>query len=388
MADGVDFLLKGYDQYEVLLGDELRGERATLGKSLLDVQRDLKIKAAYIAAIENCDLKAFSNRGFVAGYVRSYARYLNLHPDLIYERFCSESGFLLIDGAQNFEISKRQNNYTKKNFGERSNWKPNFVGMDNDNKPSFLDVTSKLLPIFCLLGVIFGVSFGAYEVLHDIQKLEIVVGEDAPIITTDNQINLSVSEIESRDFSIYSSKELNFPVFSPRDGPLSELIPEVVTALEDRSFKKNDFLTSSNNVKVVSGVSNTFSTEILKREPIVRTSPKLPNLKLFALTPAWVRLTNVEGIVVFEKILNAGETYSIEKSLFEGTLRAGNATNVYFFMDGEALGPLSEEKSVAKNISLNPEIIKSTWRFSNNVTRVYLSGNSNEVLVDTAKKQN
>ena len=36
MADGVDFLLKGYDQYDVLLGDELRGERATMGKSLLE----------------------------------------------------------------------------------------------------------------------------------------------------------------------------------------------------------------------------------------------------------------------------------------------------------------------------------------------------------------
>ena len=37
----------------IALGDELRGERATLGKTLLDIQRDLRIKAAYIAAIED-----------------------------------------------------------------------------------------------------------------------------------------------------------------------------------------------------------------------------------------------------------------------------------------------------------------------------------------------
>ena len=48
MADGVNYSLKGFDQYDILLGDELRGERATIGKSLLDVQRDLKIKASYI----------------------------------------------------------------------------------------------------------------------------------------------------------------------------------------------------------------------------------------------------------------------------------------------------------------------------------------------------
>ena len=37
---------KGTVEYEFRLGDELRGERATLGKTLLDVQRDLRIKAA------------------------------------------------------------------------------------------------------------------------------------------------------------------------------------------------------------------------------------------------------------------------------------------------------------------------------------------------------
>ena len=31
--------LKGFDDYELKLGDIMRGERATLGKSLLDVQR-------------------------------------------------------------------------------------------------------------------------------------------------------------------------------------------------------------------------------------------------------------------------------------------------------------------------------------------------------------
>ena len=35
---------KGFDDYEFRLGDILRGERATLGKSLLDVEKELKIK--------------------------------------------------------------------------------------------------------------------------------------------------------------------------------------------------------------------------------------------------------------------------------------------------------------------------------------------------------
>ena len=89
---------KGFDDFELKLGDTLRGERATLGKSLVEVQNELKIKAAYISAIENCDPLAFDTPGFVAGYVRSYARYLNLDPDEVYIKFCSESGFATVHG--------------------------------------------------------------------------------------------------------------------------------------------------------------------------------------------------------------------------------------------------------------------------------------------------
>ena len=89
---------KGFDDFELKLGDTLRGERATFGKSLVEVQNELKIKAAYISAIENCDPLAFDTPGFVAGYVRSYARYLNLDPDEVFEKFCSESGFATVHG--------------------------------------------------------------------------------------------------------------------------------------------------------------------------------------------------------------------------------------------------------------------------------------------------
>ena len=58
MADGnFGFKVNGFDSYILRLGEELRGERATLGKSLIQVQKDLKIKAAYISAIENTRFK-------------------------------------------------------------------------------------------------------------------------------------------------------------------------------------------------------------------------------------------------------------------------------------------------------------------------------------------
>ena len=80
---------------DVSLGDLLRGQRATLGKSLFDVQRELRIKAVYIAAIENCDVSVFEAPSFIAGYVRSYARFLGLDGDEIFAHFCAESNFVI-----------------------------------------------------------------------------------------------------------------------------------------------------------------------------------------------------------------------------------------------------------------------------------------------------
>ena len=89
---------RGFDDYEIKLGDTMRGERATLGKSLIDVQNDLKIKAIYIQAVEDADPTVFDTPGFIAGYVRSYAKYLGLDPEKSFELFCSESGFTPVHG--------------------------------------------------------------------------------------------------------------------------------------------------------------------------------------------------------------------------------------------------------------------------------------------------
>ena len=85
--------LKGFDDFQVFLGDIMRGERATLGKSLMDVQRELKIKATYIAGVENADPLVFDTPGFIAGYVRSYARYLGMDPEKAFNLFCKESPY-------------------------------------------------------------------------------------------------------------------------------------------------------------------------------------------------------------------------------------------------------------------------------------------------------
>ena len=170
MADGTEFSLKSYDSYEVLLGDELRGERATIGKSLLDVQRDLKIKAVYIAAIENCDIEAFPNKGYIAGYVRSYARYLKLDAEVVFERFCIEAKFSPSSNQDKLFKNKEKNFETKKQLTDNISWKPTELGLKNySNKLSFFSFLIKSSPILVLSLVLIGLSFGTISILKSIQ---------------------------------------------------------------------------------------------------------------------------------------------------------------------------------------------------------------------------
>jgi cytoskeletal protein RodZ len=59
--------LKGFDEFHISLGDRMRGERATLGKTLEDIKDDIKLRVDILEGIENADLSAFPSPSFVAG---------------------------------------------------------------------------------------------------------------------------------------------------------------------------------------------------------------------------------------------------------------------------------------------------------------------------------
>ena len=383
MADGINYSLKGFDQYNIMLGDELRGERATMGKSLLDVQKELKIKASYISAIESCDLEVFSNKGFIAGYVRSYARYLGLDSKVVYERFCLESGFSLSNQTLNLDLKKNSKS-TIKQFGLSSNWIPGKIGLKHDNSNLILDGVLNFAPVFVLLAIIVGTSFGAFSVLKEIQKLNIVAVEGSPTVLTELPKNRNNLIRLNSGLDIYSSEELALPLFEPRDKAISTLEPSILTALVDGNRVQPIIyheLTGARNEHFNDPI---YSLPTKREEPVIRTQPTVPKLKIFALTPAWVRLKNRDGAVIFEKILQARETYFIKKEIFGSQLRAGNAQNVYFVLDDDVLGPLSSDRSVVKNVILDPAVIKKSWAYSAIITKSYHNIEEENIPINTA----
>ncbi|MDQ7081124.1 MAG: helix-turn-helix domain-containing protein [Paracoccaceae bacterium] len=358
--------VKGFDSYPVRLGDLMRGERATMGKSLLDVQHDLRIRATYIAAIENCDCNAFSTPGFIAGYVRSYARYLGLDPDETFEQFCAESGFNGIH-AEDRKIKGLQPRSDSGPSGSKvvqmrhetgpalklpGNGFPEPAGAEGILAALPFSSISSIGSVLVLLALILGLGYGAWTVLLDIQRVEITPVQASPVIVADDSLkpkappsraNLGSAGLAATP--VRSLRKLEVPVMTPRDGAIANLDPARIGAL----------------VPDNGGRQATEVARKLEASTPQVTEMAAPRLAVVARRPAWVRISRKDGTVLFERILDGGESFVLPEGVTDLRLRAGNSGNVYLTLDGRAYGPVGKGKSVAKNVVLSADVVASTF---------------------------
>ena len=176
--------LRGYDDYEVTLGDQIRGERASLGKSIEDVERELHIKASLILGIENADLAAFPNPSVVSGYVRSYARYLRVDPEEFYLRFCEESGFVppsaAFGGVTGAPPGAR--------IGQRLEGSPfdqsRFANVPSQSRFAARVSLGWLASALALVALVGGIGYGGFALLQNVQRVgfALLFGEIAKIV--------------------------------------------------------------------------------------------------------------------------------------------------------------------------------------------------------------
>lgn len=354
---------KGFDDFELRLGDIMRGERATMGKSLLDVQRELRIKANYIAAIENCDPSAFDTPGFIAGYVRSYARYLGMNPDETFATFCKESGFQVAHGMS------AEASVVKKSGGSLPAQGP--MGRDPFISPhtpfvpgreSFLNqiepraIGSSLV----LMALIAGIGYGGWAVLKEVQQVQVAPVEQAPLVLSDldpldearnrdpavQTAGMSSPDADALD-RLYRPQALDVPVLVARDAPISTLDPRTVGAFRAPALPEVQIAET-------------------QREPEPMPPQVLeevaPSLVMVAVRPSWVRVTAADGSTIFEKIMESGETYEVPLTEEPPMLRAGESGAIYFATNGEHFGPVGERGVVTKNVPLSIDAVTTTYQ--------------------------
>ncbi len=354
----------GFDAFELRLGDLMRGERATLGKSLLDVQRELKIKAAYIAAIENADPTAFDTPGFIAGYVRSYARYLNMDPDWAFDTFCTESGFATAHG-----MSDQASGAKVVAEPIRLQQKDIFATPSTPFVPAGDAMLSGVEPraigsFAVLIALIGGLGYGGYTVLQEVQKVQLAPVENTPTVVADidplagggfGAVDAGVDVVAGFDAPspealdrLYRPQALDAPVLVPRDGPIATLDPRSGGVL-------------ATDADVAFADASTDGIAPLEPGRVQVTEPARPGVQLVAVRDAWVRVRAADGSVVYEAVMTAGDTFDVPQTEEAATLRIGESGAVYFAVNGTHYGPVGQRGSVTSNLALSADNLTETY---------------------------
>jgi len=364
-----------FDELEVSLGDLMRGERATLGKSLLDVQRELHIRATYIAAIEAGDLSAFEAASFVAGYVRSYARYLGMDPDWCYSKFCAETGF-----AVSPELSRSSGSSTGVSVAETGANREFSQGLlsrtrlADDPDPIWRRIDPVAVgSITVMLFLILGVGFGGWTVMRELQRVNLAPADQSPEVLADfdpalasatprldpdedSGLRFNQSGADDTSFAQgivrdYRPEALEVPEIVSRDGPIASINPrESAPDLEATDVRSAiaSALAEVEAIDVTPG-GDTNTTRVTQDGPA--------QLELLAVRPSWIRVRGADGTILFEKVLDAGERYTVPQSEAPPTLRAGNSGSVYLLVDGTPFGPTAPGAQVVDQIALSPEAV-------------------------------
>ena len=373
---------KSFDDYELTLGDLMRGERATLGKSLLEVQRDIKIKAEYLAAIEDADLSAFETPGFIGGYVKSYARYLGMSPDWVYQRFCSESGFSHVGGLEAQVYARKPKTRGGRTQPVRRS-DPSAAMLARSPisaapTPGLFNglqagAVGSVLVLAALAGAL---GYGGWSVLQEIQRVTV-----API---DAPLAVAGPEAVARDMAglgidntapsiaalerLYRPQALDLPVLVPRDGPIATLDPDAQGVYAARVLPPRDALLPPPAQPTAEAQADGQDKAQADGDQVAAVDtdvqvvqPPPPAVVLFARRPAWVRVRAADGTVLLEKIMEEGERFVLPDGPVPPTLRAGNSGSVFFAVNGETYGPAGPGTSVAKNVVLSAEALTETY---------------------------
>lgn len=389
---------KGFDDFELRLGDVMRGERATLGKSLLDVQRELRIKASFIAAIENADASAFETPGFVAGYVRSYSRYLGLDPEWAFETFCRESDFVSASTADKLGSPSGSN---KPVYRKSPTAKPEGYDPFADPRVSFAPKTGSPLAnlepraigsTLVLLALTVAVGFGGWSVLQEIQRVNVTPVERAPaaVAVVDPLADVrSPGEADGEGLEVasgapvdtldrlYRPQALDRPVMVARDGPIASLDPRNIGALAGMampaggdlgvpgSATTTEIARSNHSDRIGpafgSGIDSALAEALSDVPSAPRVTEDVPEVVLVAVRPAWVRVRSADGSTLLEKILNPGDTYVVPQTEEPPTLRTGAAGALFFAVNGVTYGPAGADGAVVDKIALSPSALSGSF---------------------------
>ncbi len=295
------------------LGSILRDAREMKGLTLAEVQEQIRINSQYLDALEEGNYHLLPTQVHLRGFLRNYARFLDLDPDPLLEK---------CEAAYAAQVAQARQ-----------------VGSENGSEPALTPREDQ--PFFEPVNMDLDGSSGGAE---STVRIAIIV---ALLITIGLAASrfLPLGEGESRD---------NLP----------QVIESLMTSDEEPTDDTAD-TTETMSVEPQAGMPDVTSESIIPSErnnpagaatdaaSIPPTRPPLPaamdeiNLRLDITERTWVRVT-IDGEVALEDQITRDDGPFEWQALQEAHVLTGNAAGVYVTINEIPVGQLGERGAVAE----------------------------------------
>jgi cytoskeleton protein RodZ len=252
----------------IAVGSELATARVAQGLSLSDISSQLRISVKYLEFLENGEREKLPGATYVLGFIRSYAKCLDLEADAMCQRL-----------SETMAASDRQPEY-------------HFI----ENKTAGGGDWRNMIMIGVVLII---VSYTAWYFMHDDYVLdaeltastelgtELSTGLDTEL-STETDIAPTQPEITVDTATIQTGSDINIT--------------------EDTATKQND----AEQSELISDMADGSSTDHTAANTNPTTMPvRTDGLAITALAEAWVELSTPVGEPVLAKLLTAGEMITI-----------------------------------------------------------------------------
>jgi cytoskeleton protein RodZ len=326
---------------EERVGIRLKNARSDKNLSLTDVAQELKIRKNYLEAIEKGLFSELPGPTYAIGFVRSYAKLLDLDQVEIVERFRSE-----------------------------------IAGLEKETELHFLvPAHEKRFPGMAVIGASLALAAAVYGGWY-LMKGQ-MGGPEVASTTGAKPGKATASQPgKSRKASIKPNVTKTKPVAKPIPGKEAEtpkltFRPAVATgpgviseaalrASADRAAVERARLTKAKAAAAARAAAaleaRRKAAEKVKLAQAAGPVSGKARIVLKATQTTWVKLQLTDGTLVFSRILKTGEVFPLVQNRVL-LLTAGNAGGLRIIVDGRVLPALGPSGAVRQNIRLDADAL-------------------------------
>jgi cytoskeleton protein RodZ len=336
------------------VGSVLRSARlARGGKSISEIAEDIRVRPHQLQALEDDDYDKLPGMIYATGFIRAYAKYLDLDGEELVDRFR--------------RTARTEDLEARLAFPEP---------MEDPRIPR-----RSLVAVACTLALaIYGTWYGlsgtgdaAFEKVPTVDSRLAGVFEDADVETESPSLDGQTQAVPASKASQISGvtgdqavqtaavdtsaveNEEQAVIPDPLKRPevaQNEIIeqatdvvatqgdarPQVLASLDP--VPENENLQSSSLLREVSNVSETVAGKVAVR----------------AREDAWVRIEGPDSKPVIDTVLRAGEIYQAPTGA-EFTMMTGNAGALDILIDGKSMGALGPRGEIRRHVALDPSVL-------------------------------